>query len=264
MAREREYNRQMIARALVAIFLMMNLCVAVWWAAGGEPARAHAPPALAADAEPLTLLAEAPARVAPVEAGITAQAGADADTGSDDPDTQNATGLEAAARTTESADAMSPRTSPAGDARCFSLGPFREHDDLARVSTALSAKVRRQQVRETEISEANGYQVLLPAFRDRGAAFAAAKALQTAGIRDYYVITAGEQQNAISLGLFRDLGNAERRHDSVRAIGFDARLLPRQQQRRQWWLDIAVGESDEWRAAIGEPDGWQVAALECE
>lgn len=256
----------MIARALVAILLMMNLCVAVWWASGGAPARARAVPALAADRNGLTLLAEAPGLVAPAQTSVAEQKGAIA---GDDTNPPPIAAAPPVAESTLGTDQPAPvdvdlgGVAGSGEERCFSLGPFTTHDELARVSMALTANLRRQQVRETEVSEADGYQVLLPALPDRSAALAAAKALQTAGVRDYYVITSGEQRNAISLGLFRDLGNAERRRDALRALGFDARLLPRQRQRSQWWLDIAVDESDDWRALIGEPVGWRIETFDC-
>lgn len=277
----------MISRALVAILLMMNLGVAAWALWGPESYPAQARDAALAGIPPLRLLAEAEP--------VVALRSAAADTGNDEPAASDAkasgspagmTSLPAqeptvavddVAPTADVAGAVATVVSPAplvadgelpapGTAsRCFSIGPFVAIDDVRRTSALLESALQRQQVREVRSSEVRGYRVYLPAFASRQQAMDAARGLQEKGLRDYYVVTAGEQENTVSLGLFRDLGNAEARREMVRGFGFEPRLEPRQQELTRWWLDIAVAANDEaWRPQATRYPGTRIESLACE
>jgi len=148
---------------------------------------------------------------------------------------------------------------------CFSIGPFVAIDDLRRTSALIENAVQRQQVREVRSSEVRGYRVYLAAFASRQEAMDAARMLQEKGLRDYYVVTAGEQENTVSLGLFRDLSNAEARREMVRGFGFEPRLEPRQQELTRWWLDIAVAVDDTaWRQQATRYPGTRIENLACQ
>ena len=69
-------------------------------------------------------------------------------------------------------------------------------------------------------------------------------------MNDYYVVTSGDEENTISLGLFQDLVNATKRRDDVRKIGFDARLEPRVGQVEQYWIDVTVAPDFDWHAHL--------------
>jgi hypothetical protein len=92
----------------------------------------------------------------------------------------------------------------------------------------------------------HGYRVYIPALEGRDAALDAGRKLAAKNVKDYYVVTSGAQENTISLGLFRDLANAEARRDAVRAAGFDARLEPRLDDAQQYWIDVAVAPDFDW------------------
>lgn len=136
--------------------------------------------------------------------------------------------------------------------RCLSIGPFATPADLRRASNALQPIVARMQVREALSAQVRGYRVYLPALPDRESALAAARRLAEGGMRDYYVVTAGAEENTVSLGLFRDLGNAEKRRDEVRELGLEPRLEPRTDEVVQWWLDVAVDAGVDLDPAIGQ------------
>jgi hypothetical protein len=72
-------------------------------------------------------------------------------------------------------------------------------------------------------------------------------------VRDYYVVTAGDQQNTISLGLFRDQGNAERRRAEIAALGFDPQSIARTEELPVYWLDYATDREHplDWRSKLG-------------
>lgn len=151
---------------------------------------------------------------------------------------------------------------PARDLRCVSLGPFPTQSDLRRAMTALTPVTERIQFRETHAKRKRGFWVYLPAFQSRSAALAAARELSAKGVRDYYVVTAGDQENTISLGLFRDAENAKRRQDEVRAMGLTAQLHERTEETPEYWLDYAFAgaEAPAWQERV--PDRLALAARE--
>lgn len=277
----------MISRALVAILLMMNLGVAAWALWGPEPYPAQARDAALAGIPQLRLLAEAARVAAPLPAaadiGNSEPAASDAKAPeslaevTSLPAPEPAVAVDEAAPTADVAGALAAAAPPAPLAadgeppapsaayRCFSIGPFVAIDDVRRTSALLESALQRQQVREVRSSEVRGYRVYLPAFASRQQAMDAARGLQEKGLRDYYVVTAGEQENTVSLGLFRDLGNAQARREMVRGFGFEPRLEPREQELTRWWLDIAVAANDEaWRAQATRYPGTRIESLACE
>jgi len=207
----------MLPRALVLLLLAMNLGVALWWAL--RPAPQPAPPlALSEPGVPaIRLLSEVdPALAAPAEAEPT-----------------------------------EPPEAIAVQRQCIEVGPFLTQIDLKRVLGALTPLAQRIQYRETRAVIRRGYRVFLPSPGSREAALAQARELAARGLRDYYVVTAGDEQNTVSLGLYRDEANAQRRRDEVRALGIEPRLEPRNEELPQYWIDLEVVPEANWRAALG-------------
>jgi hypothetical protein len=123
---------------------------------------------------------------------------------------------------------------------CTSIGPFATQADMRGALNALTPLVSRIQFREARATETRGYWVYLPATSNREQSLAIARQLSAKGVRDYYVVTAGDQQNTISLGLFRDKGNADKRRNEVAALGFDPQLVTRTEDLPVYWVDFAA------------------------
>lgn len=221
-----------MSRILIALLLTTNLAVALWlWLRPPIPSPAVAPP----DEVPgLVLLGE--------EADVP-----------EDP-------LAAVAEPDGP-----PEPTPGLDRLvCFQIGPFLTQADLRRALNALSTGAERIQFRETRALANRGYWVYLPAQRSRDAALAIARELSGKGVRDYYVVTAGERENMISLGLFRELANASQRHEEVRALGFDAQLQPRSDEIPNYWVDLAVVQGFDWSSRIGNHPGVGGTGVPCQ
>ncbi len=197
----------MVARILFLTLLIMNLTVAGWLLLGPQTPPPLPPPRNDPGVQPLALLSER-----------------------DSVDNVSTGNLEAQAM--------------AGD-RCFSIGPFPTQVDLRRAMSVLGPRVRRIQFREQMTTQARGYQVYLPAMDSREQALAMARRLSEAGVRDYYVVTAGDQQNTVSLGLFREQNNAQRRQQSIQGLGFSPEILTRTERQPQYWIDYALGADQE-------------------
>jgi hypothetical protein len=133
-------------------------------------------------------------------------------------------------------------TTPEEEARdrCARLGPFVTQVDLRRAMNALTPQVKRIQYAEDRQRQSRGFLVYLPAPATREDALALARRLSTSGVRDYYVVTAGDQQNSISLGLFKARTNAEKRQADLRGLGFETEISERADELPNYWLDYAV------------------------
>ncbi len=199
-------------RVVFVLLLCMNLGAAAWWAWHpiARPARL---PATEPGVAPLVMLSESetPPPVRDVE-----------------PATGAATAFD----------------------QCLSLGPFATPADLRRAINLLTPQVGRIQFREVAAVALHGYRVYLPAAGTRAQALATARALSTRGVTDYYVVTAGDQQDTISLGLFRDLGNARARHDEIAALGYEPTIDARTEQVPEWWVDVAGPASFNWQHVL--------------
>ena len=124
--------------------------------------------------------------------------------------------------------------------RCLRIGPFPSQADLRRAMNALTPRVERLQFRETRTRQSRGFLVYLAAPATRTEALGVARELSARGVRDYYVVTAGNQQNSISLGLFRERANADRRRAEIAALGFAPEVTERVEDLPVYWLDVAV------------------------
>ena len=214
----------MLLRALILLLVCMNLGVAGWWMLHRD-AQARPLPANEPGIATLTLYSEAGHGAVPRPV----------------PGTNDAPAVSA-------------------DAVCQSLGPFETSQSLRKAMDALLSKVERIQFREVDAMALRGYRVYLPAGADRAQAQATARDLSAKGITDYYVVTAGDQLNTVSLGIFRELENASKRRDEVVALGYNAVVEPRTEPVKQWWIDLAAAPGFDWRAVLGDKELKAVAA----
>lgn len=220
----------MFVRALFLLLLALNIGGACWLVFAQKPA---APPAATDPGVPkLVLLAERDG--------------------------------EGPLATAELAEAPETPVDRAND-QCRTLGPFPTQADLRAAMNALTPLTKRIQFRETHATQTRGYWVYLPAMASREQALATARALSAKGVRDYYVVTAGDQQNTISLGLFREPANAEKRRNEIGALGFKPQTNTRTEDLPQYWIDLALlGDQPlDWRARVPAPRDLREETIDC-
>jgi cell division septation protein DedD len=140
--------------------------------------------------------------------------------------------------------------------RCLSIGPFTTQADTRNAVEALTPHVARIQFREQQATQSRGWWVFLPAFSSREDAVATARELSAKGVRDYYVVTAGDQQNMVSLGLFHDPDNARRRRDQLVALGFRPHLTERTETLPVYRVDFALPSAPgfDWHSYVSAAD----------
>jgi hypothetical protein len=222
----------MLSRIVVLVLLVMNLGVALWW----------------------WLRPDAPTpQVTATEAGVPALRLLSEQAAGDDLPPDEA----------ETVGPPKPLTPP--EARdCLQLGPWVTQIDMRRAMNVLTPVVNRIQFRETREVIRRGYRVFLTSPGSREEALAVARQLSARGLSDYYVVTAGDDQNSISLGLFRDENNANARLRQVRAQGFDGQLEPRNDELPQYWVDIDVDQGVDWRSLLGRQGDIGTLPIACD
>lgn len=240
----------MLTRLLIVLLAILNVGVALWWmapraepvvapprpepgvaslevlpspAAGNTstaaPAAAEAAPAAAPDAAaptpvPVAATAAKPAEVPPVATAVVE---------------------------TKPTEAKPAEVKPPAVVQCASLGPYATQAQAQAALTALGADAARPRLREVPGKAASSYRVLIAPAASREEAQATAKRIVDAGFSDYFIVSQGEEANAVALGQYRNREGAERRLASLTAAGFPAKLATSGTEiAPSWWLDTAT------------------------
>jgi cell division septation protein DedD len=166
---------------------------------------------------------------------------------------------------TQSGTAAGEPSSSSSDDVCLSIGPFQTQSDMRATLNSLSPLVKRIQFRDESATQSRGYWVFLAALKNREEALGVARSLSAKGVRDYYVVTAGDQLNTISLGLFREQANAERRKVEIAALGFDPKLIQRTEELPVYWIDLAKDKDNSvnWRSHVASAIGLEERRIDC-
>jgi len=123
---------------------------------------------------------------------------------------------------------------------CYTAGVFNAKSEIQPVMDALKNDVIKIRTRKVISTQEAGFWVFIPALTTREEALNIGRLLSKNGIKDYYVVTGGENENTISLGLYRDRQNANARLESLLKRGFNAEKQIRVEQWPEFWLDYAI------------------------
>jgi hypothetical protein len=229
----------MLLRLLFVLFIALNIAVGAWLLLGQNDTHAHLP--TDPGVKKLHLLSELP----PPAASVTQSASA-----------ANAAAAASAAPAQSSSGgnplAAQPSTNTLSYA-CMALGPFATQEDLRLARNALEPQVQRMRARQEQTTQSRGWWVYLPPTSSHVAALAEARELEAKNIQDYFVISgAGDDQNTVSLGLFKDPANARKRRDQIVSAGFPAQMSERTETVPEYWLDLIPVDSAhfDWRSRV--------------
>ena len=123
---------------------------------------------------------------------------------------------------------------------CFSLGPFPAQSQTLPVLDSLKSSVLKIRTRKIVSSQEAGVWVYLPPANTRELALENVRKLSDYSISDFYLVTGGNDENAISLGLYREQQNADARVQELQSYGFNAQKQTRIEQWPEFWLDFTV------------------------
>ncbi len=126
---------------------------------------------------------------------------------------------------------------------CYSAGPFDVEANVHAAKESLEQVVLKTNIRKITTTQEAGYWVYLPALASRAEALKKGRELAAAFVKDYYVVTSGDNENSISLGLYREPYNADSRIAELSKKGFNVNKEIRIEQWPEFWLDFSVTES---------------------
>jgi hypothetical protein len=234
-------------RHLFLVLVLMNLAFAAWsaWFAPSERAGRPANEGLPA----LTLVSEVPADLhggagaEPAEAGVREEVAQPPPETAPDAVANAEPAVDAPAVGGEEAVAAADSPS-APEARCTSVGPFRELSQAAAAAATLRGEGFEPQQRVAEGEVWSGYWVYIPAIpTELEANETLAKVregVREARIPDAYVIRNSDSGNLVSLGVFSEISGVSRLRDEVRALGFEPQVVDRMSRATVYWIDIAL------------------------
>lgn len=225
----------MLLRLLFVLLIALNIAVGAWLLLGQNDTHAHLP--TDPGVQKLHLLSELPP-----PASVTPSASA-ANVAAPPPAQSSSAANPLAAQ---------PSTNTLSYA-CMALGPFATQEDLRVARNALEPQVQRMRARQEQTTQSRGWWVYLPATSSHAAALAEARQLAAKNIQDYFVISGeGDDQNTVSLGLFKDPANARKRRDQIAAAGFSAQMSERTETVPEYWLDLIPVDSAhfDWRSRV--------------
>jgi cell division septation protein DedD len=225
-------------RNLFLALVLVNLAFAAWSAWFAPAARVGRP---ADDGLPaLTLVSEVPVDLRSSGVAVEQQGAA-----------QNAAELPVvalpvtpsidAAAGDPPGDAVSAVEEPAAiEARCTSVGPFRELSQAAAAAASLRSAGYQplQHVGEGDVWI--GYWVYIPAIASEGEANEILAKVRAEGIADSYVIPNSDSGNLVSLGVFSEISGVSRRRDQLRALGFEPEVVDRTRRATVYWIDVTL------------------------
>lgn len=242
----------MLTRLLIVLLAILNVGVALWWMAPRAEPVAAVPraepgvatlevlPSPAADTAAVAATPAAAAVVATAEAApLIAAPAAAAKPAEAAP--AAAAAVETNTAQTPTAEAKPVEPKPAATVQCASLGPYASQAQAQAALAALGADAARPRLREVPGKAANSYRVLIAPAASREEAQATAKRIVDAGFSDYFIVSQGEEANAVALGQYRNREGAERRLASLTAAGFPAKLAASGTEiAPSWWVDAAT------------------------
>lgn len=126
------------------------------------------------------------------------------------------------------------------DRLCVSYGPFPTEERAAAAGARLQRAGLAPERRETEGRLRVGYWVYLPALPSEEEAEAVTEKLRDNGFEDFYIVRSGENENAVSLGVFSDTGRADSRAARIGQMGLKPRITDRYREATVFWLDVSA------------------------
>ncbi len=280
----------MLTRALIVVLAVLNLGVACWWLLRDAPQKPAPPPQPAGVAElrwvpggadanaaaeataaapTAPLMEREPAAKTAVAATPAPAPAVSAKPEVSKPQTADATPVAAAAKPAAPPAPVpapeKPVTPPAATEppRCVALGPFADRAAATGAQGKAGALLSQALLREQPAASGSArYRVMLPAAANRDEAQATVKRIVAAGLSDYYIISQGEEANAVALGQYRNREGAERRMAAVQAAGFQPRLVA-SGDAGQWWLEGQLAAGTQPAQAQQRSGAAQSRSLEC-
>lgn len=155
------------------------------------------------------------------------------------------------------ADAAPGSSSEPAERVCAEFGPFADRSSAIVAAATLGQNESNFEIAPRKVSIVDSYRVYFPPYPTAAAAQAMRARLRSAGVKDVYIIPGGAQQNAVSVGVFKDRDGAERRRRHLGDLGFEPRIEPlvRHDEERYWIRVNSASAADLLRQTAAESGG---------
>ncbi|WP_120997499.1 SPOR domain-containing protein [Stutzerimonas urumqiensis] len=142
----------------------------------------------------------------------------------------------------ESAESLvSERRSVEADSLCLNFGPFERKSDAQTLQQRLLSLGVNARIKEFSDPIGVDHWVYLEPSASRDGAFRQVRELQARGI-DSYVITVGDLENGVSLGIFSERTSAQGILDRVARLGYSPLIKRLERSRQIYRVQISSGE----------------------
>lgn len=147
----------------------------------------------------------------------------------------------------ESGQAVSAQSStasaPATEPLCWMLGPLAEEVSAKQVQLRFQSQEIEADLREIETTTGLDYLLYIGPFASRDEGLARLRELHGEGV-DSFLITRGSLSNAISLGLFSSVAQAETALEAYKGQGYDAHIRENERTAAQQWLVVPMAAAE--------------------
>ena len=123
---------------------------------------------------------------------------------------------------------------------CYTVGAFNSKSEIRPLADKIKPFILKLRTRKIISTQEVGYWVFIPKLKNRVSALDMSRQLTQLNIKDHYVVTGGENENSVSLGLYRDEQNANMRLQELKNKGIDAKKQVRVEQWPEFWLDYTI------------------------
>ncbi len=158
-------------------------------------------------------------------------------------------------------DNKNAKLEPAIPAVCLMVGPFKEEVTGRQVLSRLAALDIHPKIEAIKVPGKPNYWVHIPPQTSRKVAIKLLRELQAKKI-DSFLITEGELENGISLGIFTKLASAEKVSSSRNEQGYAAQVLTMSGSRSELWAVFDAEQSVKFSDALWEKTREGNAGLE--
>lgn len=127
---------------------------------------------------------------------------------------------------------------------CRRIGVLPDRAAALKLVAALDKVASATRIEADPERERVGFWVLIPPRSTRESAERTLQQVRQSGIQDVWLFRSGELENAISLGLYARMENAEKRRDAIANRGFRAEIRPRYSDRERQWVRVRLNDPD--------------------
>ena len=159
---------------------------------------------------------------------------------------------------------------PIAESMCYTLGPFRNLDELRGFTREIKSYVVEADFRGKEEKEQSLFWVYIQPETSKKKAVETGKRLKKKKIKDFYLIREGEKIHGISLGHFRNKSGAYGLAKKVQKLGFDVQVEPVFKTYTVYWLDyqlasgVSIPESIfDKQIKVGQKDKVSLLSRDC-